>query len=170
MSGADPKSHTCSSPADQPSVGVNGDRFWQLLQAAPDGILEVGSDGRITLVNAAVQQMFGYSHAELVGQAIEMLVPTAKRTAHIHDRTAYVRNPRSRPMGPGLNLEAQRKDGTLFPVEISLSPNFSGPGESVIAIIRDVSERTRIEIMLKILKNACGRPKNLRPLAGSPGE
>lgn len=123
-------------------------RFRQLLEAAPDAILEVASDGSIILANVAAETMFGYTRAELVGQNIEMLVPQDKRSVHTRYRAGYAENPRMRPMGAGLELEAQRKDGTLLPVEISLSPNRSGESANVIAIVRDVSQRNYMELML----------------------
>ena len=124
-------------------------RFRQLLEAAPDAILEVAADGTITLANVAAEAMFGYTRAELVGQNIELLVPQDKRSVHARYRAGYAENPRVRPMGPGLELEAQRKDGTLLPVEISLSPNRSGESANVIAIVRDVSQRQYMELMLR---------------------
>ncbi|MGZ4860332.1 MAG: PAS domain S-box protein [Candidatus Angelobacter sp.] len=125
------------------------DRFRRLLEAAPDAILEVDAGGCITLVNAAAERMFGYARGELVGQSMEMLVPESKRSRHTRHRAAYAENPRIRPMGAGLELEAQRRDGTLFPVEISLSPNRSHDAENVIAIVRDVSQRNHMEAMLR---------------------
>lgn len=123
-------------------------RFRQLLEAAPDAILEVTADGTIILANVAAETMFGYTRAELVGQNIELLVPKDKRSVHARYRAGYAENPRVRPMGPGLELEAQKKDGTLIPVEISLSPNRSGESANVIAIVRDVSQRQYMELML----------------------
>src|SRR5579864_2804395 len=124
-------------------------RFRQLLEAAPDAILEVAADGSITLANAAAETMFGYTRDELVGQNIEVLVPQDKRSVHARYRSGYAENPNVRPMGPGLELEAQRKDGSLIPVEISLSPNSSGHAGNVIAIVRDVSQRHHMEMMLR---------------------
>ena len=125
------------------------DRFRQLLEAAPDAILEVAADGSITLANAAAETMFGYTRAELAAQNIEILVPQDQRSVHARYRAGYAENPKVRPMGPGLELQAQRKDGSLIPVEISLSPNSSGQTGNVIAIVRDVSRRTQMEMMLR---------------------
>jgi PAS domain S-box-containing protein len=125
------------------------DRFRQMLEAAPDAILEVAADGSITLANAAAETMFEYARAELVGQSIEILVPQDKKSVHARYRAGYAEGPRVRPMGAGLELEAQRKDGSLIPVEISLSPNSSGHAGNVIAIVRDVSQRARMETMLR---------------------
>src|SRR5579864_1789028 len=139
----------CSTEAD-PALRQNEDRFRRLLEAAPDAILEVNAEGRITLVNEAAEHIFGYTRDELIGQTIEMLVPADKRSVHTRYRAGYDQNPKMRPMGPGLELEVQRKDGTLLPVEISLSPNRSHEAENVIAIVRDVSQRTHMEAMLRL--------------------
>ena len=127
----------------------NEERFRRLLEAAPDAILEVDADGRITLANRAAEKMFGYARSELVGQSVEMLVPETRRAGHVRHRAAYAASPRSRPMGPELELEAQKKDATLFPVEISLSPNRSSDTANVIAIVRDVSQRHQMEALLR---------------------
>src|SRR5579871_597605 len=91
-------------------------RFWELLQAAPDGILEVDRDGKIQLVNSAVEKLFGYQRDELLGQPVEVLVPTESRGMHSGHRANYWSHPGTRPMGSGLQLNAARKDGTTFPV------------------------------------------------------
>ena len=90
------------------------DRVRQLLEAAPDSILEVDVEGRITLANAAAETMFGYTRAELAGQSIEILVPQDQRSVHARYRTGYAENPRVRPMGPGLELEAQKRMAASF--------------------------------------------------------
>ena len=144
-------------------------RFRQLLEAAPDAILEVAADGTITLANVAAETMFGYSRAELVGQNIELLVPRDKRSVHTRYRAGYAENPRVRPMGPGLDLEAQRKDGTLIPVEISLSPNRAGESASVIAIVRDVSQRLHMEMMLRRSEERLRQAEKLEALGRLAG-
>ena len=146
-SGANPE--VCLAAEPVPAPRRIEDRFRQLLEAAPDAILEVAADGSITLANAAAEAMFGYTRAELAGQSIEILVPQDQRSVHARYRTGYAENPKVRPMGPGLELQAQRKDGSLIPVEISLSPNSSGQTGNVIAIVRDVSRRTQMEMMLR---------------------
>ncbi|MBZ5508641.1 MAG: PAS domain S-box protein [Acidobacteriia bacterium] len=129
-------------------IKQNDERFRLLLQAAPDAILEVDASGRITLANVAAESMFGYPGGDLVGRSIEELVPAALRNAHIRHRAAYAGNSKRRPMGVGRALEAQKRDGTLFAVEISLSPTTSVDTENVIAIVRDVSQRNEMEKML----------------------
>lgn len=120
-------------------------RFRQLLEAAPDAIVEVSADGQIVLVNQIAEEMFGYRREELLGQNVDMLVPDAIRHQHHHFRDSYLEHPRTRPMGSGLDLHARRRDGSLFPVEISLSPIHTETGMHVTAVIRDVTERKRAE-------------------------
>jgi len=120
-------------------------RFRELLEAAPDAIVKVDRAGRIVLLNRATESLFGYTREELVGQQIEKLVPLSSRNGHVDKRATYWENPVTRPMGQGLTLSALRKDGTEFPVEISLSPVHAGEEVRVVAIIRDVTERKRIE-------------------------
>ncbi len=127
-------------------------RFRKLLEAAPDAILEVDGQGQIVLLNQTAEKMFGYSRAELLGLNVDHLVPAAMRTGHHRHRASYTDHPQTRPMGTGLELNAQRKDGTLFPVEISLSPNWTEQGLRVIAIVRDISERKQAEDRLRSVR------------------
>jgi PAS domain S-box-containing protein len=120
-------------------------RFRQLLEAAPDAIVEVSAEGQIVLVNRIAEEMFGYAREELLGQSVDMLVPDAIRHQHYRYRDSYLEHPRTRPMGSGLDLHARRRDGSLFPVEISLSPIRTETGMHVTAVIRDVTERKRAE-------------------------
>jgi PAS domain S-box-containing protein len=120
-------------------------RFRQLLEAAPDAIVEVSGQGTIVLVNRIAEQMFGYERDELLGQSVDLLVPDVVRATHYQHRDRYLEHPRTRPMGSGLDLHARRRDGTLFPVEISLSPIRTEAGMHVTAVIRDVTERKRAE-------------------------
>jgi PAS domain S-box-containing protein len=129
------------------------------LEVSPDALVVVNSGGVLTHANEQAEKLFGYSRNELVGQAIEVLVPEARRGAHVHHRNAYLSDPRTRPMGSDLDLQARRKDGTTFPVEISLAPMHRGSAalsrstataassssRVVIAAIRDVTERKRLE-------------------------
>ena len=116
-------------------------RFRGLLEAAPDAIVGVDADGRIVLVNAQTERLFGYRRDELVGQPVEILVPEAKRATHPARRTRYLTDPQPRPMGAGMELAARRKDGSEFPAEISLSAIDTEDGVLVSAAIRDVTER-----------------------------
>lgn len=125
-------------------------RFRGLLEAAPDAIIILGADGRIMLVNAQAEALFGYGRAELIGQPIECLVPERLRGGHIGHRQHYQENPRTRPMGVGLDLLAHRKDGSEFPVEISLSPLTTDEGRLVISIVRDVTEQRHASQALRV--------------------
>lgn len=124
-------------------------RFRELLEAAPDAIFEVDSEGRIVLLNAAAEKMFGYSREALLSQPIEILVPDSLRVRHLQYRQQYWSDPVTRPMGSGLDLQARRKDGTTFPVEISLSPVRYEDELRITAIVRNISERRHTEDELR---------------------
>jgi len=124
-------------------------RFREVLEAAPDAIVLVDSLGRITLVNSEAERLFGYTRGELLGQLVEELVPTRFHAQHPAHRTKYFAEPQTRPMGIGLELSGRRKDGTEFPVEISLSPLSIETSVLAMAAIRDVSARKKIEEALK---------------------
>ncbi len=119
--------------------------FRELVDAAPDGIVVCDAGGVIALVNVQAERMFGYSRAELIGRPIETLIPERLRGRHPQHVAGYTRTPRTRPMGSGLELSGRRRDGTEFPVEISLSPLGSDRGQMIAAAIRDVTDRKRIE-------------------------
>jgi PAS domain S-box-containing protein len=118
--------------------------FKELLQAAPDPVV-ITEGGRIILVNREAELNFGYTQQELLGSSIELLMPERFRSGHVKHREAYERRPKTRPMGAGVELFARRKDGTEFPVEISLSPTESHGRTVVISIIRDITERKRAQ-------------------------
>lgn len=128
-------------------------RFRELVEAAPDAIVKVDSNGMIVLINRATETLFGYTRDELIGQPVEILVPAVYRGVHVAHRAAYTENPVARPMGHGLTLHAVKKDGTEFPVEISLSPVNTTDEVRTIAIIRDVTERKRIEQQMRAMEH-----------------
>lgn len=119
--------------------------FRALLEAAPDGIAVVDERGRILVVNEQLGHLFGYEPGELVGERVETLVPTRLRPGHEGHRRSYLRAPATRPMGMGLELLGLRKDGSEFPLEISLSPVRSGRQTFTIAIVRDSTERRHLQ-------------------------
>jgi PAS domain S-box-containing protein len=115
--------------------------FRGLLEAAPDAIVGVTRDGRITLINAQAERLFGYRRHELLGQSVDILVPKRVRAEHPRHREHYFAHPKARPMGAGMALVAVRKDGSEFPAEISLSALETDQGVIVSAAVRDVTER-----------------------------
>ena len=120
-------------------------RFRELLESAPDAVVLVGAHGKIDLVNRRTEELFGYGPGELIDCEIDQLVPDRFRAGHLAHRAGYVDDPRTREMGAGLELYGRRRDGSEFPVEISLSPMQAEGDEMVIAIVRDVSERRAAE-------------------------
>ena len=113
-------------------------RFWRSMQQDTS-----------CWVNVAAEQMFGYSRQEFLTLNVDALVPTAHRNIHARHRLGYAHQPKRRPMGSGLELEAQRRDGFLFPVEISLSPNHSAETLTVIVLVRDITDRKQAERALR---------------------
>jgi PAS domain S-box-containing protein len=124
---------------------MDSDEYRAIFEASPDGCLVVDRAGAIRLANARVQELFGWSPEELQGQSVDVLVPEMYREAHAAHRMRFVADPHNRPMGVGLDLRGRHKDGTTFPVEISLSPwRTSGGDLRVICTVRDVTEYRRL--------------------------
>lgn len=126
------------------SALLNADEYRAVFEASPDGILVVDEHGVIRDVNPQVEALFGWAREELLGEAVEMLVPEVFRTAHQEHRRRYLRNPHARPMGAGMELQGRRKDGSEFHAEISLSPWHKGDHFHVICSVRDVTDRKRL--------------------------
>jgi PAS domain S-box-containing protein len=120
-----------------------------ILEAIPDAVAAVNQQGVIIQVNSQTETLFGYTRDELIGQSVEMLVPERQRLQHHLHRESFYSRPKIRRMGSGLDLCGRRRDGSEFPVEISLSPVATGNGSIVLSVIRDISDRKRIEEELR---------------------
>jgi PAS domain S-box-containing protein len=163
------------SPTGRPRAGVTGGPIREpddnlsvgLLEGAPDAMVCVDRSGRIALVNAQAERLFGYQRDELAGQPVEILVPEMARQAHRAHRDRYVADPQPRTMGSGTELSARRRDGSTFPAEISLSAIETDDGRLVIAAVRDVTERLELRAERERLRSQAGRDKLDRQLQES---
>ncbi|HSH27504.1 MAG TPA: PAS domain S-box protein, partial [Wenzhouxiangella sp.] len=117
----------------------------EILDAVPDAMVVVDQAGRIRLANRQAEVVFGYKRQELTGERVEVLVPEHLVGDHAGQRSHFFEQPQARPMGARPDLKARRRDGSVFPVEINLSPLTSDEGMLVVASIRDISERRRID-------------------------
>lgn len=135
------------------------------LDAAPDAMIIVDAQGTIRYANRQIQALFGYAPEEVIGRSVESLIPERFRSRHNDHRGSYMAHMRVRPMGQNLDLYALRRDSSEFPVEISLSPVEDGAQSLVVAAIRDVSERHRIQEELIAARTAAERARELADLA-----
>jgi PAS domain S-box-containing protein len=124
-------------------------RFRDLLESTPDGIVMANPTGHIVIANSQAERLFGYEAGELRSRSVDMLLPMRYREAHVGHRSSYFLQPRKRAMGSGLDLAGLRKDGSEFPIEISLSPLRTEESAFVMSAIRDISERKRFEKALQ---------------------
>jgi PAS domain S-box-containing protein len=140
-------------------------RLRSLLESAPDATVVSDPSGRIVHVNAQTGELFGYAREEMLGQPVEMLIPERLRASHAGHRAAYYQTPQARPMGSGIDLTGRRKDGSEFPVEVSLSPVETDDGMLVCAAIRDSSARRQRESgLIKARGEAKGAQHHLETL------
>jgi PAS domain S-box-containing protein len=129
------------------------------LDAAPDAMIIIDAGGVIRYANRQVSALFGFAHDDIIGQQVEQLMPERYRARHLDHRETYIRNVRPRPMGEGLELLGRRRDGTEFPVEISLSPIESHGRILAAAAIRDVTDRKRVEAELILARESAERAR-----------
>jgi len=132
-----------------------------VLDAAPDAMIIIDGSGVVRFANRQVSALFGYAHDEIIGRSVEQLMPERFRGQHIGHREQYVSEVRLRPMGAGLDLFGRRRDGTEFPVEISLSPIEDVDRTLIAAAIRDVTERKRAQIELIVTRRAAEAAREL---------
>lgn len=123
-------------------------KFKNILEGAPDALVIANENGIIEMINAQTERFFGYTKEELIGKKVEVLVPERFRHRHVGNRDSYFANPHTRPMGADLNLLGVRKNGSEFPVEISLSPVETEEGMLALAAIRDITDKKQIETLL----------------------
>ena len=143
--------------ADISKMGESDVFFRNLLESAPDAMIMVDEHGQIVLVNRQALRTFGYQRDEMVGKAIETLLPKALREVHVSHRSSYMDDSSLRPMGQDLDLIGLRKDGSEFPVEISLSPVKADSGKYVSSVIRDVTVRRQMEMDIKAAREEAVR-------------
>lgn len=144
-------SSACRRLEDLQALAFSERQFQELFESAPDAMVMVDREGRITLGNTQAEKMFGYRREELLGQLVEILIPPRYRAQHREHRNGYAVAPQVRSMGTSLELFAQCRDGREFPVEISLSPLMAGEQMVVCSAIRDISVRHRRETEEKTL-------------------
>lgn len=128
---------------------INDHRLLEVVEAMPDGIVIVDGDGLIVLVNREMERLVGYAREQMLGQAVEMLIPGNLRDEHVSNRADFAAAPHRRSMGLGLDLAAQRQDGSSFPVEIALAPADLDGERVVIATVRDVTASRSTEAELQ---------------------
>ncbi len=130
-------------------TGRESETIRRLIETVPDAMVIADAKGSIVLVNTQAERLFGYETRELLGQSVEILVPESLRHKHVQHRDEFRAEPRTRPMGSGLELFGRRKDGSVFPIEISLSPAEDSDGFFVSASIRDISDRKKAQEALR---------------------
>jgi len=138
-----------TSETAEPNSSLSEERLRLVVEAAPSGMIMVDELGRVVLVNSQVERMFGYSREELLGESIDLLVPSSVRAKHPCQRAGFFADPKARAMGAGRDLYGQRKDGSQLPVEIGLNPLMTDGERFVLASIVDITERKHSEALLQ---------------------
>jgi PAS domain S-box-containing protein len=138
----------------EPLTDLADSRVWSMLESAPDGMILTDEHGAILIVNRQIEVLFGYDRVELLGTPIETLIPRRFRALHQTHRSTYKDTPTVRPMGEPFDLLGRRKDGSEFPVEVSLSPIEDAEGSATIASIRDVTDRVQSDRRLEASEQA----------------
>jgi PAS domain S-box-containing protein len=138
----------------EPLADLSPARVWGMLESAPDAMLMTDDDGVMLAVNQQVEAVFGYDRVDLLGRSVDMLLPERFRSVHRAHRTRYGAAPAVRSMGVGLELRARRRDGSEFPVEVSLSPLHDADGLGVVVSVRDITDRVAVEAKLARIQSA----------------
>jgi PAS domain S-box-containing protein len=141
-----------------------------LLESAPDSMVIVNAEGKIVVVNSQTEILFGYSRQELIGQPVEILIPAHLGRLHVKHRASFLAEPHLRPMGAGLELLGKRKNGTHFPVEISLSPLRTPQGLFVTSAVRDITKRKHAEEQIHKLNAELGEALRRAERLGATGD
>lgn len=128
-----------------PDRSLAEEKFRLAVEACPNGMVMVDREGKMVMVNTEIEHQFGYCREELIGQSVDMLVPSRLRSRHIRHRDEFTLQPETRRTGAGGDLIGLRKDGTEFPVEVGLNPIRTADGLLVLSVIVDISERKRME-------------------------
>lgn len=139
---------------DESGAAISPAVAWELLDAVQDGVALADGDGTIALANQRLEEMFGYGHAELIGQTVESLLPAGLQAAHRSHGATDARAPGTRPAGAGARLAGLRKDGTRFPVQTSLSPVTIAAGHYALHVIRDITEAGQVEDLADLARTA----------------
>ncbi|MGZ5867880.1 MAG: PAS domain S-box protein, partial [Xanthobacteraceae bacterium] len=131
------------------------EKFRLAVESCPSGMMMIDETGSIVMVNTEIERMFGYSHNQLIGQSVEVLVPERMRGQHLGHRTAFADKPEVRRIGAGREFFGRRRDGTEFPVEVGLNPIKTREGVMILSVIVDITERKQAEEMFRLAVEAC---------------